>query len=150
MPILCKHGLGITQYFEGNNLVTKLFHTSGEYIESKMILEYQSMTSQEIGSMITYMRRYNICLVLGIVADDDDDGAQAQVCSKPVVVRTQAPVDPPIDLASIKQEVDRIGWSYPQLSEYLMNTYGVKKVKELSKEKFDELLNYLKNFKGEL
>ena len=34
-------------------------------------------TAQQLGSAITYARRYTLCAVLGLVADDDDDGTAA-------------------------------------------------------------------------
>ena len=33
---------------------------------------------QELGSAITYLRRYSLCAALGIVGEDDDDGNAAQ------------------------------------------------------------------------
>jgi ERF superfamily len=35
-------------------------------------------TAQQMGSAITYARRYALCAVIGIVADADDDGTAAQ------------------------------------------------------------------------
>jgi len=44
----------------------------------------QSLTDQQLGSSLTYGRRYSICCLLGIVADEDDDGNQASQKPKPV------------------------------------------------------------------
>lgn len=37
---------------------------------------------QKVGAGITYARRYNICVLLDIAADDDDDGEAASTASK--------------------------------------------------------------------
>jgi hypothetical protein len=79
-PVLGKHGLSFTQltvYGEGRNqLVTRLFHKSGQYLDSTYPLPV-SAGAQEMGSAITYARRYSLCAILGIAAEADDDGAKA-------------------------------------------------------------------------
>lgn len=80
-PLLVKHGLAFTacpRLTEGGGyeLVGRLMHTSGESIEGALPLF--GRTSQEIGSSITYNRRYLIGCLTGLVTDDDDDGAASQ------------------------------------------------------------------------
>lgn len=92
-PLLVKHGLSVTQVFtlSGNMpcLVTMLMHASGQYISGSMPLyitpagastdeEPEMMNPQEIGSYITYMRRYAYTAILGLVSDEDDDGNMAE------------------------------------------------------------------------
>ena len=79
-PELQKNGLAIIQTIQGQILVTTLSHTSGEFINSRMPLNQATLFStsfQKIGSMITYLKRYAYCAILGIVADDDDDANAA-------------------------------------------------------------------------
>lgn len=61
-----------------------LRHTSGEYDTGAVPLNGRSM--QEIGSAITYGRRYLLGCMTGIITDDDDDGAIAQAAKE----RTQS------------------------------------------------------------
>lgn len=80
-PLLKKNGLAVVQivgYLEDGKakLITRLAHTSGEAIESELILP-PSTTMQSLGSAITYARRYTLTAILGISGDDDDDGAAA-------------------------------------------------------------------------
>ena len=81
-PVMAKHGLAIVQMVtvieERNFLVSRLLHTSGQYIESVYPLPRQA-GSQEMGSAITYARRYSLCALLGIAAEEDDDGEKAQM-----------------------------------------------------------------------
>jgi len=79
-PALHKNGLAIVQAtkHDGNRfyLETTLFHTSGESLTSTYPL-LDGADSQKIGSSITYARRYSLCALLSVVADEDDDGAAA-------------------------------------------------------------------------
>jgi hypothetical protein len=79
--ILAKHGLSVSQptsvTANGLVLVTKLLHESGESIEATYPLPALGKP-QEMGSALTYARRYCYCAILGIAADSDDDGASAQ------------------------------------------------------------------------
>lgn len=75
---LTANGLSVVQLTvcgDGRNtLVTRLLHSSGQYLESTYPLPVGA-AAQEMGSAITYARRYSLCAILGIAADDDDDGA---------------------------------------------------------------------------
>lgn len=61
-------------------LITTLHHTSGESIESRYPLPNID-DPQKLGAAITYARRYSICALLNVTADEDDDGNSAK--SKP-------------------------------------------------------------------
>ena len=78
-PVLAKYGLSpvqlVTVQGEKNVLVTRLIHASGQFFESTYPLPRQA-GSQEMGSCITYARRYSLAAILGIAAEDDDDGAR--------------------------------------------------------------------------
>lgn len=78
---LSENGLAVVQVItwgEGHSwLVTRLLHSSGQSIESTYPLrEYDR--PQEMGSALTYARRYSLTALLGIAAEEDDDGAAAQ------------------------------------------------------------------------
>jgi len=81
-PILKGSGLVVLQSFntEGRKLecVTRIFHESGEWIESSAAVEADKATPQGFGSAITYARRYGIAAALGIGLMDDDDGNKAE------------------------------------------------------------------------
>ncbi|UTB32748.1 MAG: ERF family protein [Methanobacterium sp. ERen5] len=83
-PILIKHGLGITQLIgsthEGKPTVkTILIHESGETIETPTeCLDPDSNKKmnglQEMGSAVSYGKRYQLCALLGIAPEEDTDG----------------------------------------------------------------------------
>ena len=61
-----------------NILTTLISHLeSGEFISSASSLGTQSAKMQDIGSAITYMRRYQIQAMLNLEADFEDDGNNA-------------------------------------------------------------------------
>ena len=70
---LAEEGLTIVQIVEGYTLQTFLYHESGEFIQSNYPLP-ETTDSQKLGAAITYARRYAICAMLSITADEDDDG----------------------------------------------------------------------------
>lgn len=79
-PLLAKHGLSFTAHpraaESGYELAATLLHDgSDQTIEGALPLF--GRTSQEIGSAITYARRYLLGCLTGVVTDDDDDGAAA-------------------------------------------------------------------------
>ncbi len=80
LPVMKKTGIGFYQYIEGRNLHTKIYHIeSGEQIESNSELPLFKLDRmnevQSLGAIITYMKRYSLSAMLGIVAEDDTDAA---------------------------------------------------------------------------
>jgi hypothetical protein len=73
---LSKNGLVVVQTLDDGALVTSLLHESGASISGRMALP-STNDIQGLGSAITYLRRYAIQAVLGIAAEEDDDGNRA-------------------------------------------------------------------------
>lgn len=84
-PILARHGLSFScapGIIDGKPVVRGiLMHSSGESIEG--MLPMPGSTPQEIGSSLTYARRYLLGCLTGIVTDADDDGALASGAKRP-------------------------------------------------------------------
>ena len=80
-PVLAKHGLAVSQHptvVDGEpSLTTYLLHSSGQSLQSTMRLCAAKHDPQGQGAAITYARRFAYQAVLGLVADDDDDGNRA-------------------------------------------------------------------------
>jgi hypothetical protein len=91
-PLLAKHNLGFTQPIMGNCVKTIIFHTeTGDTIESLTEIpqgvQLKGMNDfQVLGSAITYIRRYALSSILGLVTDKDTDAAGEQTKpSKPIL-----------------------------------------------------------------
>lgn len=83
---LSENGIAVIQSCETNNdklnLITMLAHTSGQWMKSEFPILTSKMDSQGIGSAMTYAKRYSLCGMVGIVADEDDDAEAAVGRSK--------------------------------------------------------------------
>ena len=88
--LLAENGLAVMQFpglysdlDKSMSLTTILTHTSGEYISQEMSVPVSKVDAQGAGSAITYMRRYALAAVVGVVQADDDGNAASS--PKPVV-----------------------------------------------------------------
>lgn len=79
-PLLKKHNLGFTQVINGQTILTCVYHfPTGQSIESCaelfVGLDFKGMNQLQVyGSQLSYMRRYALTTMLGIVSDSDTDG----------------------------------------------------------------------------
>lgn len=91
-PVFAKHGLAIIQFPHSDNnggvgVLTRVIHTSGEFIESAICLpspfikgvdkngnakEESGFTGQQAGAVVSYLRRYALASVAGVATEDDD------------------------------------------------------------------------------
>lgn len=62
-------------------LLTTLGHSSGQFVRCFLELN-PAVAVQDLGSEITYKRRYSVTALLGIASEDDDDGAAAHDAHK--------------------------------------------------------------------
>jgi hypothetical protein len=90
-PALNKHGIAVTQPLSNDHpsmitVATVLTHKSGESMESRVSVPLDARI-QQIGTAITYLRRYSLTAMLGIVGDEDDD---AETIEKPIREAEQA------------------------------------------------------------
>jgi len=87
-PLLSKNGLGYSQPLAGNSVKTILYHVeSGETLEGVVDIpqgvKLNSMNDfQVMGSAITYLRRYSLSSMLGLITDEDADAAGEQIKPK--------------------------------------------------------------------
>jgi hypothetical protein len=81
VPLLTANSLAVIQPMKVENgitiLITKIIHSSGESIQSEMVLPVVA-DPQKFGSLITYYKRYQLQAILGVsTKDEDDDGNYA-------------------------------------------------------------------------
>lgn len=91
-PILAKHGLAFSCQPGRDGLVGMLLHASGQRLTG--ILPITGVTPQQVGSSLTYGRRYLFGCLTGVVTDDDDDGRVAEPQRRKAPER-RPPVAPP-------------------------------------------------------
>lgn len=77
---LAENGLAfvekILELEQGRVLIAYLCHSSGAYMEGRILLA-RATDAKDFGSMVTYARRYQRQCMLGVSPEDDDDGAGA-------------------------------------------------------------------------
>lgn len=75
--VITKAGFTITNYCDGYNVITSAIHEAGD-IQSLLPISFAKGNSpQELGSAITYFRRYNLLMLFNVMTEDDD-GAKSQ------------------------------------------------------------------------
>lgn len=82
-PSLSKFGLAVIQPWEGQAngdiiIQTRILHKSGEQIVSSSLIVKGNKNDQQLGSSITYTRRYQLASILGIYAEEDDDAEESK------------------------------------------------------------------------
>jgi hypothetical protein len=80
--VYAKHGVAVfqdaTTSDAGAAVVTRLAHTSGQWIEfGPLTIPMAKRDAHGAGSATTYAKRYALSAALGISADEDDDGNAA-------------------------------------------------------------------------
>lgn len=75
------HGLAVFQSISGDAtgviVTTMLAHSSGEWVRDSSRTEPKDMSPQSVGSAATYLRRYGLAAIVGVIqVDDDAESAQ--------------------------------------------------------------------------
>lgn len=115
---LAKNGLGFIQPWDHKEngdivLYTKLIHESGEELVSSVLIPRGSKNDQQIGSSLTYHRRYQLASMLGVSPEDDDD---AEVSGGNMATSNPLPKKKPAVSAPVSYDV-----SLDPLKDYLKN-----------------------------
>lgn len=77
-PALTENGIWYTQRIRGGEMITRLFHRSGEWMDSGHIpMPDIKGSPQDIGSVVSYFKRYSLSEALGIASEEDSDGGEA-------------------------------------------------------------------------
>lgn len=150
-PALKDSGIAIAQspnVIDGQPVLeTRLIHTSGQWIGAVYRMSVQG-TPQQVGSEITYARRYSLSAILGIAADEDDDGHGASQGNqtRATAPPRQAPKQPAPprssnaheDLADVEQVgelndlIERTATPANKIVDFVKKTFNAVEVKGIS------------------
>lgn len=169
-PILSQHGLGFIQSLTtmdtGNyGLTTRIFADNGEFIEDSFPLPEVTVTgrdgkskmnkAQELGTAITYMKRYALCAMLGISSDEDTDSvttppqeqprAQQKPATRPQPQKApQLPGGP--DTPEQKKNINYLLGTKKKNGEPVFSSDEVNYISQLRQTKTaDEVIDYLRS-----
>lgn len=166
---LSKNGLSVVQVVDGDVLISRLLHSTGQYIESTMGIKPTQNSPQGFGSALTYARRYSLQALVGIapgddVGQDDEDDANegsgiqtepsAQTGPKPVITpKTQTKNEVP-DKNPTQAQVKRLfsiagasQWTNDQVKEFIGRKWGIDSTSKLTIDQYNEVCTLMPNAK---
>jgi hypothetical protein len=137
-------------------LITTLIHSSGQWMKSKLMIKRtmedkqqreRSMTAQEIGAAITYLRRFSLTSMVGVCPEDDDGNlasgkiqeSQRTMPSAPAIEYIKS-----VDVTLLENAVGKIPGYRDKLMVYLSKSYGIKEFKYLTSKLFVEIMTDVK------
>lgn len=157
-PALCKYGISMIQPWEMRDngdivLYTKLLHESGEEISSSCLIAKGNKSDQLMGASVTYMKRYQMSSLLGIFAEEDDDGelsegritAPQDIQPKPKKPVEEVPPKPETPKAKTisKEQIESIRSKikeFPSLREDILKAMNVKLIADIEQESYNTVM----------
>lgn len=152
---LAENGLAVSQILsmEGEkvSLTTLLGHSSGQWVSSILILPAAKPSTkelpetkpnaQELGTSLTYMRRYSLMAILNIAQDDDCDDDDAEGAVRPCRQEPKPYKDiiPESRILTEEQcaKLDLYIEEFPEGKDWMCIKYGIKTVYGLHQDNFD-------------
>jgi hypothetical protein len=123
---------------------TKLIHSSGEYEEGFFPLAVPvTAKAQEMGSAMTYLRRYALSAMVGVAPEDDDgNGANATGGQK---------IETKPESITAEQEANLVEWIETAQADKakLLEAYKVAKLSDLSPAQYQHAIGVLKKKAGQ-
>lgn len=121
-PVMASNGLSVIQipgdHQQGLMLTTTLMHTSGQQISSTIVMPLPKKDPQSYGSALTYARRYGLCAMLGVVAEEDDDANGAMPRQGDQRQQQQRPPQRQNNVAPARQQPAPTGTAKPSHQFY--------------------------------
>lgn len=146
LPALNKHGIALTQ-FPGNDderisLVTMLTHSSGQYMGSEATMKAERAGPHAHGSALTYLRRYSVAAVCGLMQEDDDGNTAQAATSKPTAAKSISESQ----AAQLQDMIDATGTDMAKFLGYMQ----VDKIAAMSSGDFAKAMTMLKAKQGKV
>jgi len=149
-PALCKNNLSITQQIvqieDGQStLITKLRHSSGQWIQSKSRIVPPKNDIQTISSYITYLKRINYSALISVITGDEDDDGEAAVATtretfaKGTALNTKYnPKENMVETITNDQlqELEYELAEYPDIAEMVLDGLRIQSLADIPKAKF--------------
>lgn len=137
LPPLNKHGIALTQpsfqLDSGVWVIRTTLHKGDQTIFGDMPIIASDNKAQGFGSGVTYAKRYGLSALVGIAADEDDDGGEA------------AKSPPTIELISQTQQQqlnDKIAETGSDEEKFLA-FFKVRSVQEMNQQQFTQAMKAL-------
>jgi len=151
-PALTKYGLCVTQIIEldgdGSSILsTRLGHSSGQWIESRMKISPQKTDIQSWAAFVSYARRYCYAALICSVDGDDEESSFAEASAdrdnEIGMAVSEARVTP--------EQVEELQYElkdHPGLAEEILHRLGLKRLADLPKSKYLVSLKRIREIKS--
>lgn len=144
---LSENGLSVCQLPSKSDgswvLVTRLIHSSGEWIQGEVPILSSKQDAQGFGSGMTYARRYGLASVVGIAQDDDDGNAASRPAQKQAIQQTKVEKnEAPVGQQEVKALFDltaKKGIKNADLKDVMKGLYGIESSSEMRLWQYKEL-----------
>jgi len=137
---LAANGLSIVQTMNPNGdtiiLRTTLMHASGQSISTDYPIPL-GLKPHEMGSHLTYARRYSVSALICNSADEDDDGAEAMKAAK--VTNGTGPAITPAQVDAINDLIEEVG----QNRQIFLNYFKIQSVEQLPARDYERAVSGL-------
>ncbi len=148
-PALTKNELAVIQRLLPDNnttiLETKIVHSSGQWLASRMIINPPKEGAQSMGSYISYMKRYSYAALVGVYTDDEDDDAQKATEQKNT--RTKTIIKKNYEKVSSEQVQNimfEIG-EHTDIAQYLLKQFSITKLSDIPKEYYLKIIGKIRD-----
>lgn len=126
---MAKHGLAVSHLLriEGGISImrTTLFHESGEWIACELPLSSEKLSPQQMGSFLTYFRRYTLCCLLAIPSGEEDNDAE-------ITINMQQQL-----------QIEGLVGDDSELMSKILSAHSVKKLSDIRLEDFGSIIKRL-------
>lgn len=147
---LSENGLSIMQYVEkiGENhfLVTMLAHTSGQWIKSFLPMQLKNGTCQALGAEMTYLKRYGVSAMIGIVSDEEQSGEDDGEGAMPIKT-TKVESAPKISIDQAREIAELLETCHPSYIDkfmgFVQQKYGKKSLDVIPNSDFNGVIKYI-------
>jgi len=159
-PALTKNGLSVMQMIidadDGKWLITKMMHTSGEWVQSKVRIVPAKNDVQSISSTITYMKRVCYVSLVGVVVGDEDDDGEAavatsrEVYAKGTALNTKYNAKDDTPEVITTEQLDEINYElaeYPDIAEMILDGLKLQNLADLPKTKYFPAIKRIREIK---
>lgn len=160
-PMLSQNGLSVTQDTRFSDdgqtvLHTRLYHSTGQWIETRARILPIKNTPQEYGSCLSYMKRYSVMALLGVtVAKDpsDDDAEVAMVHTREMIAKGPSNKYNPKDQSHetiTKEQIDELEYELveaPDLAEMVLDKLQIQSLADMPKSKYMVSLQRIREIK---
>lgn len=163
-PALAKNGLCVTQQTKiladgATVLVTRLRHSSGQWIESRVRIIPPKNDMQSYASTLSYMKRHAVMALLNVTIDADfadDDAEVAMVSQRETFAKGTAvnrKYDPREQSAEVisKDQLDELEYElaqYPDIAEMVLDGLKIQTLADMPKSKYMVSIERVRSIKN--